>query len=157
MALAGSPALFNTENPMNVKDDHYIALQGIATEGMHIRPSDVRKQIQNGHISQSKYLATCCAMLANTAYESVKDANDQSPEFEFFRHVRNASSHSNKFIFNNDEPRLAAKWRNLKLDENQKGKANPLHAARCFGQYLGISDILRLLWDIEQKLIKSNI
>jgi hypothetical protein len=38
-------------------------------------------------------------MLAVTAYAAVEDRNDRSPEFEFFRHIRNASAHGNRFNF----------------------------------------------------------
>ncbi len=91
-------------------------------------------------------------MLANTAYESVKDHNDQSPEFEFFRHVRNASSHRNFFYFTRNEPARAAAWRGFALDVVAKGDTNPLFGTPCFGPVLGPADLIDLLADIETKL-----
>ena len=95
-------------------------------------------------------------MLANTAYESVKDRNDHSPQFEFFRHVRNASSHLNHFNFAPHEPRRPAAWRGFVIDHTLKGTANPLNRQGCFGNILGAGDIFPLLWDIEQILIGQD-
>jgi hypothetical protein len=91
-------------------------------------------------------------MLANTAYEAVKDRNDRSPEFEFFRHVRNASSHRNQFCFRSDEPSRSAAWRTVAIDHSRQGSDNPLQGAQCFGAYLDVADLLDLLWDIEQRI-----
>jgi hypothetical protein len=92
-------------------------------------------------------------MLANTAYEAVKDLNDKSPEFEFLRHIRNAGSHQNKFNFFPKEPSLPAYWKEAIIDHTKKGKDNPLFGTGCFGTYFGVPDIIDLLKEIEEKLI----
>lgn len=92
-------------------------------------------------------------MLANTAYESVKEGNDKSPEFELFRHIRNASSHQNKFNFFTHEPSSLAYWNEATIDQNLKGKNNPLYGTQCFGTFFGVPDIIDLLKEIEEKLI----
>lgn len=97
-------------------------------------------------------LRSLCCMLVNTAYESVKDSNDHSPEFEAFRHIRNASSHGNSFFFRPNEPRRLASWRGLEIDHLAKGGSNPLHGTDCFGGLFAPADAILLLWDIEQKL-----
>jgi len=61
-------------------------------------------------------------MFANHVYEAVKDENVSSPEFELFRHIRNASSHNNRFNFIDSEPACPASWRGLKIDNTNKGK-----------------------------------
>jgi hypothetical protein len=153
VSLAACPAIFNKDNPMGFKKDQYISVQGILAEGRHFLPFDIYELAQQGNISQAKYLKTCCAMLANTAYESVKDRNDQSPEFEFFRHIRNASSHQNVFNFCPHEPARAASWRGNSIDHNTKGVSNPLFGTECFGTFIGMAEIIDLLKDIENKLI----
>ena len=104
IAIAGAPAIINADNPMKLTEGHYISLPGILTPGRHIRPHEIHEQVVKGHLTQSRFLRACCVMLANTAYEAVKDQNDHSSEFEFFRHIRNASSHQNKFNFAQKEP-----------------------------------------------------
>lgn len=153
VSLASSPSVFNKDNPMNLKKDHYISVQGILLEGRHFIPYDVYELAQQNKISQANYFKTCCVMLANTAYESVKDKNDQSPEFEFFRHLRNASSHRNMFNFFNHEPARPAVWRGNAIDHKLKGIANPLYGQECFGSFIGMAEIIDLLKDIENKLI----
>lgn len=97
-------------------------------------------------------LRSLCCMLVNTAYESVKAENDHSPEFEVFRHVRNASSHGNAFFFDEGEPPRPASWRGLAIDHLSKGALNPLQGSDCFGGLFAPADAILLLWDIEQKL-----
>lgn len=92
-------------------------------------------------------------MLANTAYESVKHFNDGSEIFEFFRHIRNASSHLNVFQLNHKEPANPAKWRSATIDHNLKGDVNTLQNQSCFGYFRGGADILELLMDIEKNII----
>lgn len=150
VASASCPAIFNEDNPMNLRADHYIAVEGKVVLGRHLRPLEVFAQVHRGHFTMGKYLETCCCMLANTAYESVKEENDHSPPFEFLRHVRNASSHGNRFSFATHEPARPAVWRTASFDHTAKGAANPLQGKKCFGEVLGNADIIDLLWDIEQ-------
>lgn len=153
VSLAASPAIFNENNPMYFKEGQFISVQGILLEGRHFWPMEVYKLAQDKKISQINYFKSCCIMLANTAYESVKDMNDKSPEFEFFRHIRNASSHKNAFNFLSHEPSRPAEWRGNVIDHAKKGDANPLHGSECFGTYIGMAEIIDLLKDIEAKLI----
>ncbi len=150
--LSASPAIFSTGNPMGFKKDHYISLQGVQVSDKHWYPIEVYEQAQNGHMTQAFYIGHTCMMLANLAYESVKSLNDHSPEFEFFRHVRNAASHRNLFTFTQNEPRCPVAWRGIAIDHNKKGTSNPLHGTHCFGPVLGPADIIDLLADIEQKI-----
>lgn len=118
-------------------------------------PHSLRARAVRGDISSSDHIVSCCIMLANTAYESVKQFNDGCETFEFFRHIRNASSHLNTFQFNHKEPANPARWRNAVLEHHSKGEDNPLFGQRCFGHFLGVSDILELLIDIEQIIVKQ--
>jgi hypothetical protein len=91
-------------------------------------------------------------MLANTAYETVKDHNNHSPEFEVLRHLRNAASHRNRFHFINGEPKRPAAWRTFVIDDTLKNNQNPLHDKACFGTVFGPADLLLLLSEIERGL-----
>ena len=153
VSLAACPSIFNPGNPMGLSKDKYVSVQGILVQGRHFIPYDTYEQAQKGNISQTKFLKSCCCLLANTAYESVKEDDDKSPEFEFFRHIRNASSHQNVFHFFNSEPSRSASWRSANIDLNSKGNMNPLHGKECFGSFIGIADLIDLLKDIEKKII----
>jgi hypothetical protein len=153
VAVSSCPAIFNADNPMNFNETHYITIEGLRVPGRHIRPFEIFDRVQAGAVTMPQFVKTCCAMLANTAYESVKDKNDQSPEFEFFRHIRNASSHQNRFFFKTTEPARPATWRDATIDHTVKGSHHPLQGLECFGSYLGAADLIDLIADIEVKLV----
>jgi hypothetical protein len=152
VAIAGSYSIFDKSNKMNWSKDQYMAVEGILVKGRHFIPYDMYELAQNKKITSAKYLKSCCCMLANLAYVAVEDKNDKSPEFEFFRHIRNAASHGNKFNFLNWEPASPACWRGATIDHNLKGKSNPLHGKECFGTFIGIADMIDLLADIEKQI-----
>lgn len=152
VAIAGSYSIFDKSNKMNWSKDQYMAVEGILVEGRHFIPYDMYELAQNQKITPAKYLKSCCCMLANIAYESVKDKNDKSPEFEFFRHIRHAASHGNKFNFYPKEPLFPASWRGVTINHNLKGESNPLHVKECFGTFIGIADMIDLLADIENQI-----
>jgi hypothetical protein len=155
-AFSAYPFIFKPDNIANLKPKDYILLKGIVADDRHFMPYEVLKEATMGHISPNDYLGTICMMLVNTAYESVRLRNDHSAEFEFLRHVRNASSHLNRFCFSKGEPRRAASWHGITLDHLRRGEDNPLHNTHCFGKLLGCADVFLLLWDIEQIIIKAD-
>lgn len=152
VGLSSSPALFNGDNPMGLTPDQYVSINGVLVQDKHLFPFDVMQQVHQGHIGMPVFLATSCMMLANTAYESVKHLNDRSPEFEFFRHIRNASSHGNRFTFSIREPKRPASWRGAAIDHSLKGSLNPLDQSPCFGPLFGPADLIDLLSDIAKSL-----
>jgi len=154
-AIAGLRSLIDSQNPMKLREDGPpVRLDGKVHTGFTYNPYDHHKKFIKGELSYPVLLNSLCQMLINTAYESVKDKSNLSPEFEFFRHIRHASSHNNLFFFKSQEPKREAKWRGKIIDHTKKGQNNPLFGTRCFSKYLGPSDPVLLLWDIEQILIK---
>lgn len=156
ISFSAYPFIFNEDNPGNLKSGDWIALPCKVVADRHFMPHDLRREAALGHINKNDYLGSICMMLANTAYELVKGRNDRSPEFDFFRHVRNASSHLNHFNFSDNEPSRPASWRGFVIDHTLKGTANRLYGNGCFGNILGAGDIFPLLWDIEQILIRQD-
>jgi hypothetical protein len=151
VALAANGAVFRPGNPLGFTSAETISINGVQVGDRYLRPLEIYNQAQHGHTTIVSYVGHCCMMLANLAYERVKGSNDRSPEFEFFRHVRNASSHYNAFPFHQEEPRRPASWKNLYLDHSLKGRANPMYGKQCFGPTLGPADLIELLTDIEEK------
>lgn len=156
IALSSSPAIFNEDNPMGLTSEQYVTINGVVGEGKHLFPLDVFQQVRQGRLAMPVFLGTMCMMLTNAAYESVKDRNDHSPEFEFFRHLRNASSHGNRFAFFPAEPKRPALWRGIGIDHTLKGSSNPLDQAVCFGPLFGPADLIDLLTDIEKNLLTNT-
>lgn len=152
-SLSTVSLMLNNDKLINLKEKDYVSFEGRWVESRHFFPHDVISNIQAGKFTLPIYINSCCCMLANTAYEAVKDNNDKSPEFEYLRHVRNASSHQNMFNFFDHEPSSPANWKESKIDHNLKGKRNPLFGTACFGTFMGVADIIDLLKDIEEKLI----
>ena len=69
----------------------------------------------------------------------------KSPELEFFRHLRNAISHGNRFYFKGDEPKRPAKFRNFVLDKS-------LHGQPALFDYMSPGDVFDLFDEIENQL-----
>lgn len=153
ISLCGCPVIFEQEVEVYKNSTQLMSFPGAYSQVKHLVPFQLREQALKGNIDKSKHIASCCMMLANTAYESVKQYNDGSEEFEFFRHIRNASSHLNVFQFNLKEPAHPTKWRGALIDHQLKGDKNELHNKSCFGHFIGVADLLDLLMDIEQKII----
>jgi len=152
-AVLGLQGFSPKKNYLEFNPDSTLTLAGgrVSKENK-IKVWELYQYIKNDDSAWGYLVRSLCAMLANTAYESVKDKNDKSVEFEFFRHIRNASSHKNEFFFTDLEPSRPASWRGLIIDHTKKGKSNPLFGDRCFPPFLGPSDLILLLSDIEQKL-----
>jgi hypothetical protein len=155
VSLCGSPVIFDKRIEMFLPPNRSLSFSGRFVPNKFMAPHSLRARAERGDINSSDHIASCCIMLANTAYESVKHFNDGSETFEFFRHIRNASSHLNTFQFIHKEPVKPARWRKAVIVDDLKGENNPLYGQRCFGNYLGVSDILELLIDVEQIIVKG--
>lgn len=153
-SISGLEALCDPKNPMN----YYKGQPGICLEGQEHRQFeydtyDLHKKFISKKLSYPEIISCFCVMLINTTYESVKNINDQSPIFEFFRHIRNACSHNNNFFFIENEPKRKSEWRGKIIDHTKKGRNNPLFGTQCFFDFLESADPIFLLWDIEQHLL----
>ena len=155
VSLCGSPVIFDKRIEMFLPANRSLSFPGRFVPNKFMSPHSLRAKADSGDINSSEHIVSCCIMLANTAYESVRHFNDGSETFEFFRHIRNASSHLNTFQFIHKEPVNSARWRNAVIEQRLKGESNPLYGQKCFGNYLGVSDILELLLDVEQIIVKQ--
>jgi hypothetical protein len=150
ISAVGLGPVFDSANPLDLRTDLIAGFAGSVTPSFAIDTAQIhRTALQLG---PDQALRSLCCMLVNTAYETVAESNDQSPEFEFFQHVRNAASHGNVFNFFPREPTRPASWRSVTIDTTLKGTANPLHGSLCFGGLIAPADAIALLSDIEQKL-----
>jgi len=98
-------------------------------------------------------------MLVISAYEITKDEHySNDPLWQFFRHVRNASAHNNKFTFTKNEPRYPALWRSKSISRDLAGthlfNSDPSMKPDSKNFFLMPADILLMLNDIEKKYIK---
>ena len=155
VSLCGCPVIFDQEIEMFLPPNRSLSFTGRFTSNKDMAPHALRAMAARGSINKADHIVSCCVMLANSAYESVRQFNDGSETFEFLRHIRNASSHSNVFQFIHKEPVHPARWRGAVLDHQRKGENNPLYGHACFGHFLGVADILELLMDVEQIIVKQ--
>ena len=102
---------------MRIKTNQRLPIGGHVHKQFSINSYELFEHHRGEHVNSSILTASLCCMLANTAYETVKGMRDQSPVFELFRHVRNASSHGNRFSFQAKEPRRKAMWRGLEIEQ----------------------------------------
>ena len=152
-SLAGLQALVDPRNPMEIKPNQRLPVQGQVHKQFSINTFELFQHLQSGKFDYSFLTAQLCCMLTNTAYELVKDQRLTHSYFKFFRHIRNASSHGNRFFFKPNQPDRTVDWREKTISNSAKGAANPLFQTTCFFGYLGPADLILLLWDIEQLVI----
>jgi hypothetical protein len=154
-AAVGLIGVYTDQYDPHFKESDNFELKGAIVGSLHEHAAEARIRARAEGKSIDNITNLLCCSLANLAYERVKEMNDKSPEFEFFRHVRNACSHNNRFYFETrkkkSEPIREASWRGFTIDHNSKGKSNPLYGQQCFGYRLGPADLMMLLHDIDQK------
>ena len=154
-AVAGLESVLDGRNPMGFCSGQVITLEGKIHSELRIEPFEIHQLIKTGKVETPYLVSSLCNMLMNIAYESVKERNDRGEVFEFFRHIRNASSHRNVFHFHEREPVRPARWRTKEIDHTLRGGANPLSGMECLNNYLGIADAILLLWDVEQLILRD--
>lgn len=150
VSAVGLGPVFDKSNPLGLDRSSAAFFAGKVQPNFAIDLGQIRDLA--AFIGSDVALRSLCCMLVNTGYESVKDQNDRSPEFELFRHIRNAASHGNRFFFRPNEPSRPAAWRGVIIDHTSHGTANPLHDTDCFGGPFAPADAILLLWDIEQRV-----
>ncbi|MFT7561465.1 MAG: hypothetical protein ACI93R_003392 [Flavobacteriales bacterium] len=155
ISLCGCPNIFDKSSPAYGMNNEILSFPGLHSQKKSMNPQLLRSQVEEGKILKSRHIEMCCMMLANTAYESVKQYNDHGEVFEFFRHIRNASSHLNIFNFNQKEPSHSAQWRGASFNKNLRGQNNPHSNRPCFGHLMGVADLLDLLIDVESIIISQ--
>lgn len=154
-AVVGLESVASPQNPLRYTADQAVVFEGKVHRELRFVAYDVWQKHQVGELTTSVVVASLCQMLVNTAYETVKDHDDRSPLFEFFRHVRNACSHRNRFYFKPWEPARPAEWRGLPIDSSIRGTGHPLFGRECFLDVLRPADAPLLLWNIERHLDAS--
>jgi len=151
-ATVGLGPVFDPANPLRLSKDTVAWYSGKLKPAIAIDMEQVHRHCLGGALTSNAAVLALTCMLVNAAYEIASDQNDQSPEFEFFRHVRNAASHGNRFRFTAWEPSRPAHWAGLSFDHALKGDLNPLQGSPCVGAVISPADILALLSEIEAKL-----
>jgi hypothetical protein len=151
-ATVGMGPVFDTTNPLGLSPQMQAGYRGIIKTDVVIDMNQVHTQCISGALSPDIAVKSLCCMLLNSTYEIAKPFNDFSPEFEIFRHLRNAASHKNHFDFHANEPSRPAYWAGLNIDHNLKGNTNPLAGTECVGTLVSAGDIIALLYEIEAKL-----
>lgn len=98
--------------------------------------------------SSKDFLQLSARILINGCYEILKESplkeKVNSEVFEFFRHIRNASSHNGQFIFKGSEPKAKAKWRKFEITKT-------LNGTNLF-DFIAIGDTVILLEDISEDI-----
>jgi hypothetical protein len=159
--VAGLSAILRKDKPTEFEISDEVAITSMFYPDAIIHPHQVFKNVSQGYLSFDYVRHSLCMMLANLAYESAKAKKlipkEPSPEWELLRHVRNASSHNNRFNFrtyknaSKDEPKYPAYWENLIIDDTKKGGSNLLNGTDCFGEFMEMGELLALLSYIENK------
>ena len=152
-AITSLFAIADPNSTLRFGPEDRIQISGIKTSSRSVSAHEVQQHVLNQSLPHDDYCSNLCVMLTNTAYAVAEPYGDKGPVFEFFRHIRNASAHGNRFNFYPKQPARPAVWRGVRIDHSVTGVTHPLHGAVCFGQFFGFADILELLWDVEQLIL----
>lgn len=154
LATVGMGPLFEKDNALNLDASKIAMYFGRFNQRTDVDMQQVQNLAWYGGITPNDAVNSLCCMVVNAAYETVKEHNDNSPEFELFRHLRNAASHMNQFNFFDHEPKRPAAWRGFEIDHTSLGTTNSLFGIQCFGLTVGPADVLQLMSDIEKRILK---
>jgi hypothetical protein len=150
LSTIGLGPLYQADNPLRLSAKDAASYHGLIEPQLDIDLGQIRDMTQ--HLPLGRAIVELCGMLIVSAHAIALDRAQgnrailESPTFEFFRQVRNAAAHGNRFTFSTGEPRRLAQWRTVTLDRRT-------HAGmQCFGHLLNAADALALLRDIESML-----
>src|SRR5437879_11164170 len=96
-ATVGMGPVFNPNNPLKLGPEVNAWYRGRLNDDLIIDMGQVQQCLSN--ISADLAVTQLCRMLLISTYEIAEHHNDKSPEFEVFRHLRNAAAHGNRFTF----------------------------------------------------------
>lgn len=150
LAATGLGPLYQEDNPLRLSKRDSVSFHGLTEPQLDIDLEQIRQMTH--HLDLGNAVQHLCGMLMISTHTVAVNLarNDprvlESPEMEFFRHVRNAAAHGNQFTFVGAEPRRTAAWRALNLDRTAH------NGTQCFGNLLNAADALALLGDIERML-----
>lgn len=157
VASAGLTPVYDAGNYPTFMRDVEGRFPGTMKGDLRANLAECVNSARSGTPSQQEAEIALCCMLANTAYESISDADKAKLKgnqvFEFLRHVRNAASHGNTWSFFPKEPIARADWHGIVLDETRKGDDNPLQGKPCIYGTIQPADLLYLLQDVEALLV----
>jgi hypothetical protein len=115
-----------------------------------LKPITTYLHLQNNLITLTTIRHNLIYMLINICYESVKDKLDRNlPHHEFFRHLRNASSHGGKYFFHTNQPNKKAEWKGIEIINSFNGQS-------IWSIGIDEADIFLLLTEIDNDLITST-
>lgn len=124
-----------------------------------------------GRAPASFHNAAVAQVCVGSAYESVKDRLEDAygkdplqwdPMLQYFRHLRNAASHRNRFridsrrlkgkVFPGIDPGSPPTWRSSVMPD-----ATTMNGRIAFFDFVGPGDIMILLADVDAKLLEDGV
>jgi hypothetical protein len=153
LSTVGLGPVYESDNPLQLSAKGIAGYRGLVEPELIIDLEQIRQL--TGHLAADRAVHELCGMLIISAHAVALEWTGldrsiiESRQFEFFRHVRNAAAHGNRFTLKSGEPKRPAGWRTLNLDAKTHDKT------QCFGSLLSAADALSLLGDIQKLLIAS--
>jgi len=155
VASAGLTPVYDVATYPSFMDGVAAVFPGAAI-GARVDLAECIRKVRAGALPQQQAEISLASMLANVTYESIgkpdRDRLKVSPVFQFFRHVRNAASHGNRWHFRGKEPSARGQWNGFVIEDTLKGASNPLHGTQCIYGTLKPADMLYLVRDVERLL-----
>jgi hypothetical protein len=111
LSTVGLRPVYEPHNPLRLSAECAAWYRGLIEPELVADLEQIRQLTQ--HLAADRAVQEMCGMLIISAHAVAIDraegdrAIHESPQFEFFRHIRNAAAHGNRFTFIRGEPRVA--------------------------------------------------
>lgn len=155
VASAGLTPIYDASNYPSFMDGVAGVFPGAAI-GARVDLAECVRKVRAGALPQQQAEISLASMLANATYESMAETDRERLKgdlvFEYFRHVRHAASHGNRWHLFPREPSARGEWNGFVIDDTLKGATNPLHGTQCIYGTLKPADVLYLVRDVERLL-----
>lgn len=121
-AIVGSDLLSGIAFGRMVPANRSIQYPGVWVSTLSISTHETYRSLFTGiRKSDSDLVSNMCRQLVVFCHDKVKSYYDGSTEFDFFRHLRNACGHGNKFTFKPRTTGLPARWRGPEINRQSEG------------------------------------
>jgi hypothetical protein len=145
-AIIGSVLLSDIAFARIIPVDRRIEYPGVWVGTFSVGVHDACRTVISGMRQiESELVISIAQQIVVFCHARVEACDDGSTEFDFFRHLRNACAHGNKFTFRPRTTGLPARWRGAEINRGYQGH-------KAILGLVGIPDVILLLKDIEDRL-----
>ena len=160
-ASAGFTPVYDQEHYRELLCNTAGVFPGAALPAINFDLGGCVRDVRAGALHQRDAEISLCSMLIIAASASIQGEDfahvESHPTWQFFRHVRNAAAHGNRWHFNSERSVDRTEWRGFVIEACAKGTPHPLHGQHCiYGPWMWPAELIFLLRDVEELLARNG-